>query len=163
MLDGENAYACELCAAKVATLKRVAFGTLPDTLTIHLKRFEMNYETWTKVKLNTECRFKETLDMWPYTTAGIEEASGAVPAGAPGTGGGRVGHTVVQRSDAQYRLSGILIHAGKNMGSCAVYAARANSTCARARSQVPRTRGTTTRTSESGLVSRGGLHSTTRA
>lgn len=118
MLDGENAYACEKCAAKVATLKRVVFGTLPDTLTIHLKRFEMNYETWTKVKLNTECTFKETLDMWPYTVAGIEEASGVAPCVSSGAiTGSRVGHAVTKRSDAQYRLSGVLIHAGSQ--SCA--------------------------------------------
>eukprot|EP01105_Mastigella_eilhardi_P025904 TRINITY_DN722_c0_g1_i6.p1 TRINITY_DN722_c0_g1~~TRINITY_DN722_c0_g1_i6.p1 ORF type:complete len:1637 (+),score=419.07 TRINITY_DN722_c0_g1_i6:175-5085(+) len=40
MLTGDNAYMCEQCGRRIATLKRSCVELLPHTLVIHLKRFE---------------------------------------------------------------------------------------------------------------------------
>lgn len=61
---------CATCDRKVDITKRTVFGTLSDTVIFHLKRFELNYETWQHVKLNDEFRFPLTLDMEPYTREG---------------------------------------------------------------------------------------------
>ena len=72
MLEGENAYFCELCNKKVDSLKRTCFHTVPQTLVLHLKRFEMNYDTWEKSKLNDTFAFPMIIDLSPYTKAGID-------------------------------------------------------------------------------------------
>lgn len=50
MLEGENAYLCEICNKKVATLKRVCLKKLPKHLILVLKRFEFDFDTMSKVK-----------------------------------------------------------------------------------------------------------------
>lgn len=49
MLEGDNAYKCEACNKKVDTLKRSCLGRLPNTLILHLKRFEFNFDSMRKV------------------------------------------------------------------------------------------------------------------
>ena len=39
LLEGNNAYHCELCDKKVDTVKRLCFQKLPDVLAIQLKRY----------------------------------------------------------------------------------------------------------------------------
>ena len=56
-LDGDNAYFCERCNKKVSAVKRVCLKTLPDHLLLTLKRFEFDYETMNKVKVNDYCEF----------------------------------------------------------------------------------------------------------
>ncbi len=51
-LDGDNAYYCERCDKKVAAVKRVCLKTLPDHLIVTLKRFEFDFNTMTKLKVN---------------------------------------------------------------------------------------------------------------
>ena len=66
-VQGDNAYKCAKCDKKVDTLKRCCFHSLPPTLVVHLKRFGLNFETFTKHKINTLCQFPMELDLWPYT------------------------------------------------------------------------------------------------
>ena len=72
MLEGDNAYFCEKCDNKVKALKRVCLKTLPEVLCITLKRFEFDFETMEKFKLNTYCSFPEVLSLQPYTREGID-------------------------------------------------------------------------------------------
>ena len=67
MLEGDNAYFCEKCEKKIPTLMRVCVKKLPNILLLVLKRFEFNYETLTKSKLNDYCEFPMKLDMREYT------------------------------------------------------------------------------------------------
>lgn len=67
LLDGENKYDCSSCARKVTALRRVCIGELPNTLVIHAKRFEFDYETMARHKLNEEFQFPHLLDMEPFT------------------------------------------------------------------------------------------------
>lgn len=67
MLEGDNAYFCEKCDKKVNTLRRQCIKKLPRILILVLKRFEFNYDTMSKTKLNDCCEFPHNLDMQKYT------------------------------------------------------------------------------------------------
>ncbi|CAI5715363.1 unnamed protein product [Peronospora destructor] len=73
LMDGDNKVECELCATKKAAVRRTCFGSLPNLLILHLKRFDLDYTTFETVKLNNRCSFPMRLSMKPYTKAGIEE------------------------------------------------------------------------------------------
>jgi len=66
MLEGDNAYYCEKCEKKRDTLKRCSIKRLPNVLFLELKRFEFNFDTMRKYKLNDYCSFPTELDMSPY-------------------------------------------------------------------------------------------------
>jgi len=71
-MEKDNAYQCYHCDAKVTALRRVCIKKLPNTLIIVLRRFEFNFDTMRKVKLNDYCEFPMEIDMEPYTEEGIE-------------------------------------------------------------------------------------------
>ncbi|KAK1945476.1 putative ubiquitin carboxyl-terminal hydrolase FAF-X [Phytophthora citrophthora] len=73
LMDGDNKVECELCATKKAAVRRTCFGSLPNLLILHLKRFDLDYTTFETVKLNNRCSFPMRLSMKPYTKSGIEE------------------------------------------------------------------------------------------
>ena len=66
MLEGDNAYYCEKCETKVTTKKRCCIKKLPNVLLLVLKRFEFNYDTMTKTKVNDHCEFPMDLSMEPF-------------------------------------------------------------------------------------------------
>ena len=70
MLEGDNAYFCEKCDKKVSTITRVCIKSLPRYLIMVLKRFELDYNTMTKAKVNDYCEFPTDLNMEPYTLEG---------------------------------------------------------------------------------------------
>jgi ubiquitin carboxyl-terminal hydrolase 9/24 len=63
MLEGDNAYYCEKCEKKVNAKKRCCIKKLPNVLMLVLKRFEFNYDTMTKFKVNDHCEFPMDLSM----------------------------------------------------------------------------------------------------
>lgn len=63
MLEGDNAYFCEKCEKKVNTLKRCCIKRMPNVLFMVLKRFEFNYDTMTKFKINDYCEFPMSINM----------------------------------------------------------------------------------------------------
>lgn len=72
MLEGDNAYYCEQCECKRDTLKRCTIKRLPNVLFLELKRFEFNFDTMSKFKVNDYCEFPHELDMEPYSTEAIQ-------------------------------------------------------------------------------------------
>jgi ubiquitin carboxyl-terminal hydrolase 9/24 len=66
MLEGDNAYYCEKCEKKVNTLKRCCIKRMPNVLFMVLKRFEFNYDTMTKFKINDYCEFPMSINMGEY-------------------------------------------------------------------------------------------------
>ena len=54
-------------------MKRTGIKSLPNTLILHLKRFEFDFDSMRKVKLNQYCEFPFELNMKPYTTVGLAE------------------------------------------------------------------------------------------
>lgn len=72
VLEGDNAYQCDHCEAKVTALKRVCIKQLPNVLIISLRRFEFDFDTMNRIKVNDYCEFPFELDMEPYTQEGLE-------------------------------------------------------------------------------------------
>lgn len=66
MLEGDNAYHCEKCEKKVNTLKRCCIKRMPNVLFLVLKRFEFNFDTMTKFKINDYCEFPMQINMREY-------------------------------------------------------------------------------------------------
>lgn len=104
MLEGDNKYHCSTCDSKVVALKRCCVLSLPDTLIIHMRRFEFNFEHMRRMKVNDLCDFPLSLDMEPYTKQGL-------------------GHSDSQPLEAEakdlhppsyfkYELVGVLVHTG---------------------------------------------------
>lgn len=67
MLEGDNAYLCAQCDKKVNTLKRICIKKLPNHLILVLKRFEFDFDTMTKAKVNDACEFPLEINMESYT------------------------------------------------------------------------------------------------
>ena len=63
MLDGENAFLCDRCDKKVDTLKRCSIKKLPNILIIVLKRFDFDFETLRRNKLNSYLEFDDKISM----------------------------------------------------------------------------------------------------
>jgi ubiquitin carboxyl-terminal hydrolase 9/24 len=66
MLEGDNAYYCEKCEKKMNTLKRCCIKRMPNVLFMVLKRFEFNFDTMNKFKINDYCEFPMKIDMKEY-------------------------------------------------------------------------------------------------
>lgn len=80
LMDGDNKIMCEECNMKKDTVRRTCFGKLPNLLMLHLKRFDLDFNTFETVKLNNKLIFPRRLNMCKYTKEGIEmeEKLGAV-------------------------------------------------------------------------------------
>ena len=55
---------------ELSTRKRITIKRLPPCLALHLKRFDLNYETFQTVKLNDKFEFPLEINMFPYTLEG---------------------------------------------------------------------------------------------
>ncbi|TMW55427.1 hypothetical protein Poli38472_010309 [Pythium oligandrum] len=98
-LDGENAYYCDHAQRKVSAIKRVCIKTLPRTLVCHLKRFEFDFDTMEKVKINDYLEFPTELDMYPYTSDAFAAASGEATDN-------------IESHTRMYDLVGVVVHSG---------------------------------------------------
>ena len=118
LLEGDNKASCSRCNRKTETVKRVCVKTLPPHLILHLKRFEFDLDSMRKYKVNDYCEFPMELDLFPYTSEGIEakerkerkddekdDRSSSNSKGGDAT-------PVQPASYYQYTLSGVLVHTG---------------------------------------------------
>lgn len=62
-LDGSNQYHCEKCSKKVDAHKGLKFLNFPYLLTLQLKRFDFDYTTLNRIKLNDRVTFPKLLDL----------------------------------------------------------------------------------------------------
>ena len=62
---------CSACKQRVNITKRVCLGNLPPVVIMHLKRFELNYETFQHEKLNNRFVFPLDVNLEPYTIEGL--------------------------------------------------------------------------------------------
>ena len=90
LLEADNAWFCEQCGCKRDAVKRSCFvgNCLPQTLCVHLKRFEFDYETMQRLKIKSRFEFPNELDMAPFTVEAMD-----------GGGGGSGGSTDAQGGD----------------------------------------------------------------
>ena len=109
----------------------------PDTLMFHLKRFELNFDTFRREKVNDAFPFPKFLNMYPYTKEGLtgqgqgqgqgqgsllglgsgSSQSASTSNGTPTTSGGGGGGGVDSSSPRppayyQYELAGVVVHTG---------------------------------------------------
>jgi ubiquitin C-terminal hydrolase len=101
LLEGDNQYFCSQCNKKVDTVKRTVLADLPDTIILGLKRFDFNYDTMQRVKLNLEVPFSHDLDMSPF----CRENLGETPADSEPA-------IIREPGYYQYSLAGIVVHSG---------------------------------------------------
>ncbi|OMJ74578.1 hypothetical protein SteCoe_26477 [Stentor coeruleus] len=116
VLEGSNAYQCDHCESKVTAIRRVCIKYLPNIIFITLRRFEFDYDSMKRLKLNDYCEFPMELNMENFTQEGIErleyskEKEAAALAGKDFT---KEAPTKRYPDDYyQYRLRGIIIHVG---------------------------------------------------
>ncbi|KAH8365671.1 hypothetical protein KR093_003178 [Drosophila rubida] len=62
-LDGNNQYLCEKCKKKCDAHKGLHFKSFPYILTLHLKRFDFDYQTMHRIKLNDRVTFPQHLNL----------------------------------------------------------------------------------------------------
>ena len=91
-MDGDNSVQCPKCNKKYAAVKTQNFKTLPRFLIFVLKRFEFNYQTKKKIKINDYYEFPLNLDMNKYTEKFINNNENT--------------------EDNTYKLKSIIIHQG---------------------------------------------------
>ena len=72
LMDVDNKIQCDVCTQKKAT----CLGHLPNTMILHLKRFDLDFQTFETVKLNNRMAFPLRINMFEYTKEGIEQLEG---------------------------------------------------------------------------------------
>ena len=131
-MEGNNKVFCDRCKANTDTVLRTAISALPDMLVLSLKRFDLDYNTFETVKLNSRCAFGQTLNMKRYTLDGVEAMEkAATEEGKDGEGEGKDGAAPMDTDDDdqvedplislpdedyEYKLAGVLVHAGVAQG-----------------------------------------------
>lgn len=110
LLQGNNAYQCDHCDSKVTAIRRVCIKYLPNVLLVTLRRFEFNYDTMKRVKLNDYIEFPNELNMEEYTQEGIEKAELAKQQELEGVESGI--ERKYPKEYYEYKLRGIIIHMG---------------------------------------------------
>lgn len=68
-LDGNNQYFCEKCDKKCDAHKGLKFKKFPYVLTLHLKRFDFDYQTLHRIKLNDKVTFPQQLNLNGFVTS----------------------------------------------------------------------------------------------
>ena len=98
-VEGEQItdYQWEDSEPRVTISKRQCISQLSDTLVFHLKRFELNFDTFRREKVNDFFPFPTYLNMLPYTKEGLM---------SPGLDKGR------SSTYYQYELAGVVVHTG---------------------------------------------------
>ncbi|XP_040166058.1 ubiquitin carboxyl-terminal hydrolase 47 [Anopheles arabiensis] len=94
ILNESNQYFCDTCNKKCDAHKGLKFTKFPYILTLHLKRFDFDYQSFHRIKLNDKVTFPELLNLNHFvsstptlTTSTIAAAAAAAAAAASTTNG----------------------------------------------------------------------------
>jgi ubiquitin carboxyl-terminal hydrolase 47 len=101
LLCGDNQYFCDNCNKKVDALKGLRFREFPYYLVLQLKRFDYDWSTLQRIKLNNRVSFPITLDMSPFLYTSSSESP------SPSS---------TDSSKYMYQLCSVLIASGGAMG-----------------------------------------------
>ncbi|XP_076649959.1 ubiquitin specific protease 47 isoform X2 [Halictus rubicundus] len=74
-LEGNNQYHCEKCNKKCDAHKGLKFIKFPYLLTLHLKRFDFDFNTFRRVKLNDKVTFPNILNLNQFILPTTNEES----------------------------------------------------------------------------------------
>jgi len=75
ILNEDNQYLCEKCNIKVDATKGLQFLSFPYLLTLQLKRFDFDYESFKRIKLNSYFEFPFFLSLDKFLKTEKEEIS----------------------------------------------------------------------------------------
>ncbi|XP_014476405.1 PREDICTED: ubiquitin carboxyl-terminal hydrolase 47 isoform X4 [Dinoponera quadriceps] len=75
ILEGANQYHCEKCNKKCDAHKGLKFTKFPYLLTLHLKRFDFDYKTFHRIKLNDRVTFPDILNLNPFISSTTSQES----------------------------------------------------------------------------------------
>ncbi|KAK2947549.1 putative Ubiquitin carboxyl-terminal hydrolase 34 [Blattamonas nauphoetae] len=119
--SGEGGYTCSTCGQKGLAYRRALLKNLPNTLIVHLKRFEHNYDTNEDTKLNDYFEFPiGELDLSQF----LQESYDETEAGLDGKSlfnkiktqmeqkQERIIGNQTKNENALYHLTGVVIHIG---------------------------------------------------
>jgi len=120
-MEGNNQVYCDRCKKNTDTVLRSAISELPNMLILSLKRFDLDYNTFETVKLNSRCAFGQTLNMKRYTLEGVEaieqaEKEGNQEVDAMDVVNEESAMSHLPDEDYEYKLAGVLVHAGVAQG-----------------------------------------------
>ncbi|XP_066582168.1 ubiquitin carboxyl-terminal hydrolase 47 [Prorops nasuta] len=73
-LEGNNQYHCEKCNKKCNAHKGLRFSKFPYLLTLHLKRFDFDYNTFHRIKLNDKVTFPDVLNLNSFIIPANQES-----------------------------------------------------------------------------------------
>jgi len=73
ILEGDNKYHCEQYDKLISAQRRTYLKDLSSTVVLNLKRFEFDYNTMQRLKVNDYCEFPERINFKRWTKEGIEE------------------------------------------------------------------------------------------
>ncbi|XP_063987219.1 ubiquitin carboxyl-terminal hydrolase 47 [Diachasmimorpha longicaudata] len=73
-LDGTNQYFCETCNKKCDAHKGLKFSRFPYLLTLHLKRFDFDNNTFHRIKLNDRVSFPDVLNLNSFISSDNQES-----------------------------------------------------------------------------------------
>ena len=93
-LDGDNKLFCDNCNEKTDTLKGQKINKLPPILTVDLNRFDFDYNTFQRVKVNDRFQYPLELDL----SAHLDPESIEIP------------------ENCVYELKSVIIHRGGAYG-----------------------------------------------
>ena len=96
LMNGDNCIYCETCNKKFPAIKSQCFNELPRILMFVLKRFEFNYDTMRKIKINDFYEFPLELDMNKYTNEYIDNKNDKI--------------------NNKYTLKSVVVHQGHSEG-----------------------------------------------
>ena len=130
LMDGENKVSCDSCGRRTKSVLRTTISKLPDVLVLSLKRFDLDYNTFETVKINSRYEFEETLNMKQYTLEAKElmeatqlqerksETGSMMDLGSSDAGNEEDSDPLaaLPDEDYEYRLAGVLVHAGVAQG-----------------------------------------------
>lgn len=80
ILNGNNQYSCETCQKKCDAHKGLKFSQFPYILTLHLKRFDFDYQTFHRIKLNDKVTFPQSLNLNGFVNTATAFAAESAPA-----------------------------------------------------------------------------------
>eukprot|EP01123_Difflugia_compressa_P011954 TRINITY_DN4952_c0_g1_i1.p1 TRINITY_DN4952_c0_g1~~TRINITY_DN4952_c0_g1_i1.p1 ORF type:complete len:1123 (+),score=226.28 TRINITY_DN4952_c0_g1_i1:470-3370(+) len=84
-LSGDNQYYCDKCNKKTDARKGLKFTSFPYLLSLQLKRFDFDFQSLRRIKLNDRVTFPEILDLNPYLTRTAAHARNVDPETENGT------------------------------------------------------------------------------
>ena len=125
-LDGDNQYFCEELGEKVDAEKGSCIDRLPPLLMLHLKRFDFDYQTMRRVKINDSCEIIETINMdqvladFRYDEANKKSSKvDSVPSGSNENTPSNIGESTSIKARSPlgtYQLVSVMNHSGTSRG-----------------------------------------------